>query len=140
MGKPRLDPDLTPVPVTNNVDDPLSTQTTFDTVIQNVDAGTAKNANENWFDTPVQEFQSLVIGRGAICRIDFIFSGNDARISFTYDNINYGFLFEGVTLKANVLYSVKTGVEAETIFNMRADQAISIERCITVIEGKQATS
>ena len=138
MGGTRLDP--IPLPVTNNPDNPLSTQTTFDTIIQDVDAGSAKNADENWFPPPVKSFETIVGGRGAICRIDFIFSGNDARISFTYDNANYAFLFEGVVLKANALYSIKTGVEAESIFNMRADQDIIIERCVTVVEGKQQTS
>ena len=126
-------------PVVNEVKDPLSTQTTFDTVIQDVEPGTVKDANENWFGPPIKEFETIDSERAAICRIDFMFSGNDARISFTYDDVNFAFLFEGVVLKANALYSVKTGVEAGSIFNMRADKDIVIDRCITVVEGKQST-
>ena len=137
MGGTRLVPQ--PVSVINTTLNPLSTQTTFDTVIQDVDPGTAKSANENWFDPPIREFQGIDSERAAICRIDFMFSGNDARISFTYDDVIYAFLFEGVVLKANALYSVKTGVESGSIFNMRADKDIVIDRCITVVEGKQST-
>lgn len=138
MGRTQLSPGT--IPVANNPSDPLSTQTTFDTVIQDVDSGTAKNADENWFVVPTKSFQTIASERGAICRIDFMFSGNDARISFTYDNVNYAFLFEGVVLKADSLYSIRTGVENGSQFNMRADQDIVIERCVTVVEGKQATS
>ena len=134
---------LDPAPkttVVNEPEDPLSTQTTFDTIIQDVDSGEARDANENWFAPPVKEFQTLPSERAAICRIDFSFSGNDARISFTYNGTEYFFLFEGTVLKADTLYSVKTGVESGSVFNMRADQDIVIERCVTVVEGKQQPS
>ncbi len=137
MGGTRVS--STPIIIGNTTDDPLSTQTTFDTVIQDIVPGLAKNANENWFDTP-NEFETINDGRGAICRIDFSFSLNDARISFTYDGIEFFFLAEGTVLKAGSLYSFKTGVEANADFNMRSDQDIVIERCVTVVEGKQQTS
>ena len=123
-------------PVVNTQSEPLNTQEAFDSIIDFVTPGTAKLADEDWFSS-AKEFNDFPPDKGASCRVEFIFKDNDAKISFTYDGTRYGELFEGTVLKAGGLYSIITSVEEGNTFNIKADQDVTIDKCIMSVMGKQ---
>lgn len=124
--------------VLNNPKTPLFNQETLDTIVGIIPVGTGKTANQPWFTAAALLFsEEIVSDRAAICRCDFIFEGNDAKISFTLDGTNYGFLEEGVTLKAGSLYTKEFAAENSTQFNIRANADVTIKKCVIVVQGKQ---
>ncbi len=130
---------LDPAPkttVVNTQGEPLNVQEAFDTIVDFVVPGTAKLADEDWFSA-AKVFNDFPPDKGASCRVEFIFKDNDAKVSFTYDGVRYGELFEGTVLKAGALYSVITSVEQGNTFNIKADQDVIIDKCIMSVMGKQ---
>lgn len=126
-------------PVINSKEDPLSIEETFDTIIELLPPGTERSADEEWFAIP-KTFSEIPPERAAQCRIDLMITGNDARIFFTWDGIRYGGIEESTVLKADSPYSKKTGVEEGNTFNIKADQNVTVQRCVVVVEKKQETS
>jgi len=124
--------------VTNDTSNPLRTQETLDTIIGIVVPGTEFGVDTNWFTTSRTFDPQLGPARAAECIIIFMFTGNDAKISFTFDGTRYGELFEGVTLKAGAVYAIPFNVEEDTVFNIRANAVVTIDRCVIAIKGKQA--
>lgn len=126
------------IPVANSVDDPLLSQAVLDTIVGSIPPGTVKAADENWFAT-ARSFNDEIIDplKAAITRCDFFFSGNDAKISFTFDGVKFAFLHEGTTLKADSLYTIPFGTENGNLFNIKANADITIQKCIICVEGKQ---
>ena len=117
---------------------PLFVEETLDTVVDKITPGTSRSANVDWFVADSSFDDELnVVSRASLCRCDFIFEDNDAKISFTFDGTNYGFLFEGELLKAGSLYSINFGGENGNAFNIKASQNVTIQRCIICVEGKQ---
>jgi len=124
--------------VTNTTEDPLETQETLDTIVGTITPGTVRSANANWFASAQSFSDELAANRAAPCIVSFIFSGNDAKISFTHDGTKFGELFEGTTLKANAEYEIPIQAEEDSAFNLRASEDVTIERCVVTIKGKQA--
>lgn len=126
-------------PVINNSNtNPAIVQENLDTVVDSVVIGTSKSAGVDWFvtdisfDVPLQTSDSA-----ATCRCDFIFSDNDAQISYTFDGTNYGFLNEGDLLIQDSLYTIEFGAEHGNNFNIKASANVTIQKCTVAIVGKQ---
>lgn len=124
--------------ITNTTEDPLETQETLDTIVGTIIPGTTKNANEDWFAVPRSFDPQLNPSRGAPCIVSFSFTGNDAKILFTHDGVNYNEIFEGVTLFAGRIYEPNFQGEEGNSFNIRASEDVTITRCVVSIKGKQA--
>jgi len=119
--------------------DATTTQEVYDAVVGKVIPLSAFSAGVVWFDDgvafdPVIPFGNL--DNASKCRCDFIFSGVDARISYTLDGVNFGFLDKGNVLPKGSLYTINFGAESGSLFNIKADQNVTVDRCIVCIEGK----
>ena len=124
--------------VTNSRTDPLHSEETLDTIVGEISSGTNKNADEEWFGTDVSFDDELESGRGAECIVSFSFTGNDSKVFFTNDGTIFDGFYEGVTLKAGSRYEPPFQVEGGNLFNIKAEKAITVTRCVVTIKGKQA--
>lgn len=124
--------------ISNTSGDPAITQENLDTVVGSIAVDTAKNGAVDWFDSDLS-FDSILSSsnNAATCRCDFIFTGNNAQISFTFDGTNFAFLSEGDLLIEDSLYTFTFGAEFGNSFNIRSSATITIKKCTVVLEGKQ---